>query len=292
MKATILTDVADSVLNECSSILGMEISVNKPEDAEIQIVFRNFVPTKNLKLVQTLSAGVDHFDFFKLPEGVTFCSNAGAYSDPVAEHAFALILSQEKDICGYLQDARDGIFKRHPVGTLSGATLGVLGYGGIGKSAARIAKGFKMKVIGYSRHPDRDTNIDEFAGTPEELFSKSDIVLISTPLSNETRGMVSKRLLSKFKGRSMVNVARADVVDEHDMLEFLHDHPDFHYLTDVWWNEPNVAFPIPTNAYLTPHVAGDIREAIDRSRFIYACMNVKKYLDGHPENVVNVSEYL
>ncbi|MCL4420946.1 MAG: 2-hydroxyacid dehydrogenase [Candidatus Thermoplasmatota archaeon] len=293
MKITILTgtEVKESVLKQCSDIVGSKITQNQPDDAEVQIVANHFVLTPNLKLVQTLSAGVDHFDFSTLPKGVTVCSNAGVFSDPVAEHAFALLLAHEKKICKFIGKAQNRVIERETVGTLYGSTLGVFGFGGIGRSAARIAKAFGMKVIGYSRHPVEDPNLDEFANSVEELFSKSDILLISIPLSNLTRGIVSRNLLNKFHGKVIVNVARAGVVNEQDMLEYLRNNPDFYYLTDVWWNEPNVSFPIPENAILTPHVAGNVDESISSWRFIYACKNIKKFIDGAPENVVDVSEY-
>ncbi|MCW6168464.1 MAG: 2-hydroxyacid dehydrogenase [Thermoplasmatales archaeon] len=293
MRITILTgmEVKESVLKQCSDIVGSKITQNQPDGAEVQIVTNHFVPTPNLRLVQTLSAGVDHFDFSILPKGVTVCSNAGAYSDPVAEHAFALLLANEKKICKFVRKAQNGVFERETVGTLSGATLGIFGFGGIGRSAARIAKAYRMRVVGYSRHPVEDPNLDEFASSVEELFSKSDIVLISIPLSNLTRGIVSRDLLKKFHGNVIINVARAGVVNEQDMLEYLRNNSDFYYLTDVWWNEPNVSFPIPENAILTPHVAGNVDESISSWRFIYACKNIKKFIDGYPENVVDVSEY-
>jgi len=259
---------------------------------DVQIVFDHFVPTRGLKLVQTLSAGVDRFKLSDLPGGVVFCSNAGAYSDPVAEHAFALLPAQEKDICGHVQNIRNGVYRHKPVGTLAHTTLGVLGYGGIGRSAARIAKAFGMNVIGHSRHNVNDQNMDEFTPDPEELFSKSDFVLISITLTKSTSGLVAKRLLDRFAGRAIINIARADIVNQWDMFQFLKDSPEIHYLTDVWWNEPHITFPIPENVILTPHVAGVTDETINSSRFMHACKNVKNFIEEHPENVVNVSEYL
>lgn len=291
MKATILHDVDQEVVKKCSEITGLEVLVNEPEDAEIQIVLRRFVPTGKLRMVQTVSAGVDHLKFNELPEGVVLCSNAGAFSDPVAEHAFAMLLSHAKKICHFSSETRNGTYRKERVDTLNGLTLGILGHGGIGRSSARIAKAFGMKVIAFTRTVREDPNVDRFVGSQEDIFRESDILLIALPKTRETIGSVGSRLLSMFRGQVLINVARADIVDEASMKKFLDENPDRYYLSDVWWDEPEVKFPIPMNAMLTPHVGGISRESADQA-FIRACTNVRRYLDGNPENIVNVAEYL
>ncbi len=290
VKATILHDVGPEVVEKCSEIAGLEVTVNHPEDAEIQIILRKFVPTERLKMVQTVSAGVDHLNYKELKDGIVLCSNAGAFSDPVAEHAFAMILAHTKKIFQFNQETRNGIYKKDRVQTLYGMRLGILGHGGIGRSAARIARGFGMKVLAYTRTIREDPNVDSFVASAEELVGNSDILLLALPKTNKTLGMVNKELLSYFKGTQIVNMARADIVNEEDMLDYLNRNPEVWYLSDVWWNEPDVKFPIPENAILTPHVGGISQESVDTA-FFRACANVKKYLEGKPENLVDVSEY-
>lgn len=290
MKATILHDVSPEVVEKCASITGLEITVNKPEDAEIQIVLRKFVPTNHVKFIQTVSAGVDHLDFKNLKEGVMLCSNAGAFSDSVAEHAFAMILAHTKKIFQFTQDTRKGIYKKARVDSLSGMNLGILGHGGIGRSTARIAKALGMHVYAYTRTIMEDQNVDEFTKSAEELVSKSDVLFLALPKTNKTLELVDKGFLSNFKGSMIVNMARADIVNEKEMLEYLKENPEVFYLTDVWWNEPDVKFPIPENAMLTPHVGGISKESADNAFFL-ACKNVRKYLNGEPEHIVDPSEY-
>lgn len=290
MKATIMHDVSPEVAEKCSKITGIEVSIQKPEDAEIQIILPRFVPTDKLKAVQTISAGVDHLEFNKLPPNVEVFSNAGAFSDPVAEHAFAMMLAHEKKICQFFSDTGSGNYRKDKVGSLWGRTMGVLGHGGIGRSCARIAKAFGMNVNAFTRTPREDRNVDCFMDTAEELVSNCDVLLIALPKTKETMGMVDKSLLARFRGDMIVNVARADIVVEDDLRHFLTGNPGKVYLTDVWWNEPEVAFPIPENAYLTPHVGGISRESADNA--IYrACENVRRYLGGQPENRVRINEY-
>lgn len=290
MKATILRDVSTEIIEECSRITGLEVTSNQPEDADIQIVLGRFMPTDSVKMIQTVSAGVDHLDFASLKDGVTLCSNAGAFSDPVAEHAFAMILAHVKKIFQFTEETRKGIYKKDRVGTLTGMTLGILGHGGIGRSAARIAKALGMTVYAHTRTPKEDPNVDKFITSPEELARKSEILFLALPLTQKTNGIINKELLSVFNGSMIVNMARADIANEDDVLEFLENHKDVWYLTDVWWNEPDVNFPIPPNAMLTPHVGGISNESV-KEAFVRACTNVRRYIDGKPEHVVDVSEY-
>ncbi len=290
MKATILRDVSPDIIEECSRITGLEVTANQPEGAEIQIVLGKFMPTDSVKMIQTVSAGVDHLDFSKLKDGVTLCSNAGAFSDPVAEHAFAMILAHVKKIFQFNDETRKGIYRKDRVRTLTGMTLGILGHGGIGRSAARIAKALGMTVYAYTRTPKEDSNVDKFISSPEELVKNSEVLFLALPLTQKTKGIVNKDMLSVFKGSMIVNMARADIANENDVLEFLEYHKEVWYLTDVWWNEPDVNFPIPPNAMLTPHVGGISNESV-KEAFVRACANVRKYIDGKPEHIVNVSEY-
>lgn len=290
VKVTILRDVSPEVIEKCAGITGQEVTSNQPEDAEIQIVLNKFIPTDSVKMIQTVSAGVDHLDFSSLKDGVTLCSNAGAFSDPVAEHAFAMILVHVKKIFQFTDETRKGVYRKDRVRTLSGMTIGILGHGGIGRSAARIAKALGMTVYAYTRTVREDSNVDRFLPSPEELVKNSELLFLALPLTQKTDGIVNGELLSFFKGSIIVNMARADIVDEDDMLHFLEEHSDVWYLTDVWWNEPDVKFPIPPNAMLTPHVGGISKESVNEA-FLRACTNVRRYIEGKPENVVDVSEY-
>lgn len=290
VKATILHDVSPEVVEKCARITGLEVTVNQPEDADIQIVLRKFVPTDKVKFIQTVSAGIDHLHFGELKDNVLLCSNAGAFSDPVAEHAFAMMLAHTKKIFQFTEETRNGIYKKDRVMTLSGLKLGILGHGGIGRSTARIAKALGMNVLAYTRTVREDPNVDSFIDSAEELVEKSDVLFLALPKTNKTLGMVNGELLSHFNGSMIVNMARADIVSEKDMLEYLSKNQNVWYLSDVWWNEPDVRFPIPENAMLTPHVGGISKESADNA-FYLACTNVKRYLEGNPQNIMDRTEY-
>ncbi len=286
-----MLEVGSDIAEKCSAAAGIPVDVKNPDGADIQIGMREFVPTPDLKLVQTVSAGVDHINFRNFPDRVVFCSNAGAFSDSVAQHAFALILSSTNRICRFSSEIRSGTYRKDLVHTLYGETLGILGYGGIGQSCARIARSLGMKVLAYTRSRKNDGFVDRYADSPEDIMSDSSVVIIALPLTSATRNFVDRRLLKKFHGSIIVNVARADIVAREDMLEFLRENPGMLFLSDVWWNEPDIELPLPENSVVTPHVAGISQESMSTA-LMRACGNVRKYLDGKPEHVVNIKEYL
>ena len=260
-------------------------------DAEVQIIKDKYIIGKNTKMIQTVSAGVDHLDIAAIPDQLKLCSNSGAYSISVAEHAFALILSHVKNIIENNANMKSGIFRQSPTVLLYGKTIGILGYGGIGRRVASIAKAYGMKVIAYSRS-GTDESVDETINTVSELFGKSDIILLSIPLTDKTRGMVNIDLLSRLnKGVMIVNVARPDIVVKEDMIRFLRSNPSIWYLSDVWWDEPEVRDTNLDNVILSPHIAGGMSGQIMDIAYELAFKNVKEYFRGNVRNIVKKDDY-
>ncbi|WP_241761800.1 2-hydroxyacid dehydrogenase [Thermoplasma acidophilum] len=260
-------------------------------DAEAQVIKDRYVLGKRTKMIQAISAGVDHIDVNGIPENVVLCSNAGAYSISVAEHAFALLLAHAKNILENNELMKAGIFRQSPTTLLYGKALGILGYGGIGRRVAHLAKAFGMRVIAYTRS-SVDQNVDVISESPADLFRQSDFVLIAIPLTDKTRGMVNSRLLANArKNLTIVNVARADVVSKPDMIGFLKERSDVWYLSDVWWNEPEITETNLRNAILSPHVAGGMSGEIMDIAIQLAFENVRNFFEGHPRNVVRKEEY-
>ncbi len=283
MKLSIQYKIPQHIMERCSKLSGMEIT-DDPREADAVIFGRNPEYGPNTRLFQCLYAGTDHIDRSEIPGGSVLLSNAGAYSEPVAETVFGLILSQTKWICAHNNDYHNVKFRRRDVSTIYGKTMGIIGYGGIGKKVSQLSHAFGMNVIAYTTHPPKGGNA-EFASSPQTVFEKSDMVVLSMPLKPETAGMIGDDLLSRFRGSMIVNIARAGVVDRESMLNFLSRNPDRYYLTDVWWNEPDIAGPIPENAVITPHIGGMGREflpvAVDR-----ACENLRNYVEGRNSNIV------
>src|SRR6266566_7270606 len=170
-----------------------------------------------LKFVQSILAGVNHIPFASLNKGVIVSSNAGAYSDEVAEYALALLLSAAKRIVELHVSLREEkwTLKRtldegREITVLREKVLGILGFGGIGSVVGRIAKGFGMQIYAYSRKKSAARGVKFFTGPGglSELLKKSDGVVLALPLTSQTaRIMNAERLSEMKKDGILVNVA-------------------------------------------------------------------------------------
>src|SRR3989475_4566353 len=175
-----------------------------------------------VRMIQSLVAGVDHFPFERFPPSAIVCSNAGAYSVSVAEHAMALLLAAAKDIVARTEEIRRGIFNQTVENKgLAGTTALVLGFGGIGSEIARRCKAFDMHVVGVARsRPSK--GIAGAVGPMEDLpryLSQADAGFLSLPLTRATLGLVGRGFLTRMEeGAILRNVARGKLVVEDDLF--------------------------------------------------------------------------
>ncbi len=248
--------------------------------------------TSKVRIIQAITAGVNHIAMKGIPKDVVLCSNAGAYSDYVAEHAIALLLSFYKKIPEKVGQMREGVFMPENVGTLKGKRIAIIGYGGIGKAVARLAKSFKMKVIAYGRRPNlADVNCDSYTTSLNDIFG-SDIYLIALPYTKHTEGLVDDIILNKMGSNAiLVNVARAGIVKKESLIQYCKTNSEFYYITDVWWNEPNINKIPWKNVIATPHIAGGISEQAFIEAFHSALSNIDLFFKGQQRNVVDRTEY-
>ncbi|MGC8607912.1 MAG: 2-hydroxyacid dehydrogenase [Vulcanisaeta sp.] len=265
----------------------------------------NINSMKRLKVIQTYSAGVDHLPFSVIPSNIEVYSNAGAYSVPVAEHAWAMILTLAKGLHKPVLNAKDYLGNEitSPRKIIESILL-VLGTGGIGKEIARIGKeGFRTHNIGINRSGKSAEYFDEVYPTSKLLdaLPRADIVAITLPLNKHTRGLIGKEELRALKrGAIVVNVGRGDVVKEEDLYEVLKERQDIRFGTDVWWvhndheeippRTPLITLP---NFLGTPHIAGGAQMEIAEYAMIRAVENVIRYIKGEiPMNRVNRDDYV
>ena len=262
----------------------------------------------SLRFIQSILAGVNHIPFASLNESVIVSSNAGAYSDEVAEYAWALLLSAAKRIVELHVSLREQkwTLKRtldegSEITVLRKKILGILGFGGIGTVVGRIAKGFGVQIYAYSRKRLAAKGVKFFTGPSglSELLKKSDGVVLALPLTSQTaRIMNAERLSEMKKDGILVNVARGELVDEKAMYEHLVANPNFRYATDVWWYRENreslrTDFPFLSlpNFIGTPHVSGPSGLATGQPVKL-AVENTIRYLKRlRPRNIVDQEEY-
>lgn len=249
---------------------------------------------KDLKYVGVLATGYNVVDVAAARElGITVC-NIPAYStDSVAQMVFALLL----EICQHVGDhsravhggrwtaSKDFCFWDSPLIELAGKTMGIVGYGRIGKKVAEIARCFGMKVVAWTRTP-RDPECVRL----DELLQVSDVISLHCPLFPETQNLINRESIAKMKdGVILINTARGPVINDADLADALKSGKVYAAACDVASVEP-----IPANNPLlglenmifTPHIAWATHEARARLMDI-AVENAKAFLTGTPINVVS-----
>ena len=252
---------------------------------------------KNLKLIALFATGYNNIDtVYARERGITVC-NAGSYStSAVAQQVFGFILANATKIAEYDRDVKDGkwiesrlfCFFSRPACELQGKTLGIFGYGAIGRRVAEIARAFEMKVIATKRTPVED-DIVTFVDF-DTLLSESDYLSVNCPLNDGTREIFNAEAFAKMKkGAYFINTARGGVIVEQDLVDALKSGHLSGAAVDVLTVEPMRAdCPLlnAPNITFTPHVAWAPIET--RTRLLSIVMdNIENFLGGTPKNVVN-----
>jgi glycerate dehydrogenase len=255
--------------------------------------------------VQFLSSGVDHVRFEEIPASIAVAGNAGGYAQAMAEHAVAMMLSLAKRLSAWNEAMARGDFAQDEARTtrLSGKTACVLGLGGVGAAVSGIAYAMGMRVVGVNRTGSSQlhglSKVSAWSSLDEELPG-ADVLMIALPLTRATRGCFDSRRLSLMKSDAiLVNVGRAEIVDERALFSHLLGNPDFRAGIDVWWREPFKdgyvdacsLMPRLSNVLATPHVAARVEDGLlDGARC--AAENIRRFLAGsRPHGLVNRDDY-
>ncbi len=248
----------------------------------------------NIRFVGVLATGYNVVDVEAAREKNIPVSNIPAYgTEAVAQFVFALLL----EICcrvghharavqqGRWTRSRDFSFWDDPLREISGMTLGIVGYGRIGRAVRRIAEGFGMRALAYDVQSQ-----DEGLVPLETLYAQSDVISLHCPLTDENTGMIDRESIGRMKdGVILINTARGGLVDEGALREALIGGKVAAAGLDVVSREPIPAdHPLLglDNCLITPHIAWAPRESRLRLMDI-AAENLRAYLAGAPVNVVN-----
>ena len=250
----------------------------------------------NLKYIGVLATGYNVIDLDACRKRGITVTNIPAYStDSVAQHVFAFILHFTNHVALHNASVQNGDWKacpdfcywNAPLAELAGKTLGIFGYGNIGKKVSQIAKAFGMKVICCTRTPKADM---PESVTFEELLRSSDFVSLHAPLTPQTTHIINKESLSLMKKSAyLINTARGGFIVEKDLAEALENGIIAGYAADVLESEPMAAdCPLfhAKNCIITPHIAWAPLETRARLQQI-AFNNLKSWLDGKAINVVS-----
>lgn len=249
----------------------------------------------NLKYIGVLATGYNVIDLDAARSHNITVTNIPSYStDSVAQHVFSFILNFTNQVSLHNASVQNGDWIRcpdfcywnAPLTELKGKTLGIFGYGNIGKRVSEIAKVFGMNVICTTRTPKE--NMPPMVSF-EELLSKSDFVSLHAPLTDKTKNIINKDTLSLMKKSAyLINTARGGFVVEKDLAECLKKGQIAGYAADVLLEEPmskdNPLLNAP-NCVITPHIAWAPLETRKRLQEI-ALNNLKAFISGKPVNVV------
>jgi phosphoglycerate dehydrogenase-like enzyme len=275
------------------------------DDAEVVIGWAvrrdNFERARRLRWIHLTSAGLGPLLFPEMVASPVVITNSrGLHADAMAEHALGVLLAFARKL-HLARDAQrerrwiqDSIwFDAPPLGQLAGATLGVVGFGAIGRATATRAKALGMRVIALRRRPSADPAADAVWGAERlgDLLAESDYVVVCIPLTADTRGLIGAPELARMRPHAiLVNLGRGALVDEPALIAALESGRIAGAGLDVFAEEPlPVASPLWTlpQVIATPHVSGFGPRLWERALELFA-RNLHAWLDGRPlENVVD-----
>jgi glycerate dehydrogenase len=271
--------------------------------SEATIAILNKVPMRaetlaqlpKLKLIAVAATGTDIVDkLYCRQNGITVANIRHYAFNTVPEHVFALIFALRRNLIAYREDVRNGAWQHasqfcffpHPIRDIAGSTLGIIGFGELGKSVARRAEALGMQVLA--------TDVVAQPGLVDlfTILKESDIVTLHVPLTQQTRNMIgSKELAMMRRDAILINTARGGLVDEQAVALALKTGVIGGAGFDVLSSEPpkngNVLLEINLpNFIVTPHIAWASQEAM-RILADQLIDNIEAFVAGKPQNVVS-----
>jgi glycerate dehydrogenase len=255
----------------------------------------------DLRFIGVMATGYNVVDIACARERGIPVSNVPVYgTDAVAEYVFALTLDflraprRHADLvrAGEWAAAGDFSFWRSPLAELAGRTMGIVGFGRIGRRVGELAAAFKMRVLAHDTFHGNPPQYEFAWSEIDNLFASSDVVTLHCNQTPENTGMVNRTLLARMKpGALLINTARGGLVHEQDLADALASGTPAAAALDVVSVEPirtdNPLFTAP-NAMITPHIAW---AAVEARRRLMATVaeNIAAYQAGSPINVVNAA---
>lgn len=280
--------------------------VERAQDADVILTNKTPVTAetisqlKQLKMISVLATGFNIVDVEAARKNNVLVCNVPIYgTDTVAQHVFAVLLSFIHRPFHHDRAIRDGQWKAcgdfsfwlSPLTELAGLTIGIVGFGRIGRRVGEIAHAFGMNVLANSRSQNDTPTYDSFQwASKEQLFAESDIVTLHCPQTDETTGFVNLSLISTMKPSAiLVNASRGALIVEQDLANALNENKIGGACLDVVSQEPiNDDNPLLSakNCLLTPHYAWATVAA--RKRLMdQTAQNITAFAKGEPINVVN-----
>ena len=238
-----------------------------------------------LKVISKYGIGLDKIDLNAAKTfGIMVKNTPGVNHVAVSEHILALIFNYYKNIFREISYTKDGVWKRLIGHEIDGKKVGIVGLGRIGKELAIKSKHLGLKIKVYDPVLDnsfvKKYNI-EVSPNLESLVENIDVLCLTLPLNENTKGIINKKLLHKSDGLVIVNTSRALIVDQPSLIELLKNNKIKAYLTDVLEKEPMVSnHPLLEyeNVFITPHIGSRTYESVQRQG-IMAVENLENELN-------------
>lgn len=274
--------------------------IKRSENADIVMIANNPYPSEvieaseKLKFINIAFTGVDHVDAEAANKKDIKIANAAGYSNQsVPELAIGLTLDVYRGISSGNTEVRSKDFLGPFQGReIKGKTVGIVGTGQLGTRTAELFKAFGANLIGYNRSENEEAKaLGMTYHDLETVMSESDIISVHLPLTEDTRGIISKEMLSKMKESAIIiNTARGPVIDSDALADALNADEISGAGLDVFDMEPPIPADYPLlaakNTVLTPHVGFLTDESmVLRAEIVFE--NTLAYLKGKPQNLVN-----
>ena len=300
-----LEELGEFIIYDRSSLTDEDEAIARIGEAEIVITNKTPITRRvldscpSIRYIGVLATGYNVVDYvYAAKKGIPVTNVPGYGTDTVAQFTFALLLEichhvahhSEAVHAGRWEQSPDFCFCDYPQIELAGKTIGIIGFGRIGQKVGTIAKAFGMKVLAHSPHEYESGKAIGTYVDLDTLLAESDVISLHCPLFPETEGIINQATIAKMKdGVILLNNGRGPLVVEQDLADALNSGKIQAAAVDVVSAEPIKGDnPLLTakNCFITPHIAWATKEA--RQRIMdCAVNNVKAFLSGAPENVVN-----
>lgn len=254
----------------------------------------------NVRFIGVLATGYNIVDIAAAKEkGIPVCNIPTYGTAAVSQFAIALLL----ELCHHIGEHSDAVkagewssnpdwcFWKHPLVELDGKTMGIIGFGRIGQDTGKIAQALGMKVLAFDafKRPELESDTCHYADL-DTLLAESDVISLHCPLFPDTEGIINKDTIAKMKdGVLIINDSRGPLIVEEDLRDALNSGKVGGAALDVVSTEPiRMDNPLldAKNVILTPHIAWAPKESRQRLMNI-AVDNLKHFVDGEPQNIVN-----
>ncbi|MBY5948118.1 D-2-hydroxyacid dehydrogenase [Photobacterium rosenbergii] len=252
-----------------------------------------------LKMVAIAATGTNNVDLaYCRKHGITVSNIRGYAVDSVPEHAIAMMFALRRNLLGYHQDIQQGVWQEkkqfcfftHPINDIRGATLGLIGSGGLGQAMATLGRALGMKVI-FAERKSAETCREGYLPF-NEVLAQADVLSLHCPLTSETHNLIGSDELTQMKDSAIViNTGRGGLVDEQALIDALRNGDIAGAGCDVFTEEPAgddnplIANSDLPNLLLTPHVAWGSDSAI-QTLANQLIDNINAFAAGEPKNVV------